>query len=325
MTKIAIIGAGLAGITAAKGLSANADVQMFEKSWRAGGRMSTRTKSYDFDHGAQYFTARSKAFKTFLEPYIQRGIIVRWDARFVELDRSTTTSQCKWDAAYPHYIAVPGMNALCLALSSDANVQYKTRVTSILPAGSKWELKGSEDASLGTFDWVISAIPAQQAAALMPGNFSQLQQLRLKKMSGCYTLMMGFEHPLKIDFDCALVNNADIGWISVNSSKPGRPSDFTLIVHSTNEWAEENIKLRDNSVKKHLVNEVCDVLKQDITRADHIEIHRWRYANIEKQTGEKALIDRENKLAAIGDWCIKGRVESAYISGKNLANMQHWR
>jgi uncharacterized protein with NAD-binding domain and iron-sulfur cluster len=51
MTKIAIIGAGLAELTAARGLSKNSnihtDIQIFEKSWRAGGRMSswqTRTE-----------------------------------------------------------------------------------------------------------------------------------------------------------------------------------------------------------------------------------------------------------------------------------------
>jgi predicted NAD/FAD-dependent oxidoreductase len=319
MTKIAIIGAGLAGLTAAKSLCANAEVQIFEKSWRAGGRMSTRTKVYGFDHGAQYFTARSKAFKAFLQPFIQRGIIARWDACFAELDRSTPVNRRQWGSEYPHYVAVPGMNALCVALSSDMNVQYKSRVTSILPAGSKWKLEVNEDRSPVTFDWVISAIPAQQTAALMPDDFSYLKQIRQKKMLGCYTLMLGFKRPLKTDFDCALVNNADISWISVNSSKPGRSKSFALIVHSTNQWAEENIELHDDRVKRHLINEACDVLQQDISHANHIQLHRWRYANIEKQTGEKALLDRENQLAAIGDWCIKGRVESAFISARNLA------
>ena len=43
MTHVAIIGAGLAGLTAAKGLSKMAEVRIFVKSCRAGGRMCTRT------------------------------------------------------------------------------------------------------------------------------------------------------------------------------------------------------------------------------------------------------------------------------------------
>ena len=70
MTDVAIIGAGLAGLTAAKGLGEKAEVRLFEKSWRAGGRMSTRTGAHEFDHGAQYFMARTSDFNTFLAPYI---------------------------------------------------------------------------------------------------------------------------------------------------------------------------------------------------------------------------------------------------------------
>ena len=322
MKNIAIVGAGLAGLTAARGLSKNSNIQIFEKSWRAGGRMSSRQKGYHYDHGAQYFTARSSDFKTFLSPFIQQGIITRWDANFIELDRDAIVRHRQWNAEYPHYIAVPGMNALCQALATDLDVQYDTHVTSIQTAGAQWALKANEYTSLGTFDWVITAVPAQQAAALMPGVFTHSKQLRQKKMQACFTLMLGFDQPLRTDFDCAMVNNADISWISVNSSKPGRPKDYTLVIHSSNSWAEANISLDNDNVKIHLIKEACDVLKRDITKARHISLHRWLYANINKQAGAKALIDTENKLAAIGDWCIKGRVESAFISASELTALQ---
>ncbi len=37
--------------------------------------MATRLSSpYDFDHGAQFFTAKSLNFKNFIEPLIKKGI-----------------------------------------------------------------------------------------------------------------------------------------------------------------------------------------------------------------------------------------------------------
>lgn len=52
--KIAIIGAGLAGVTAANTLAPHYQVQLFEKSRGAGGRMSSRRfEPYQFNHGAQ--------------------------------------------------------------------------------------------------------------------------------------------------------------------------------------------------------------------------------------------------------------------------------
>ena len=47
-------------------------------------------------------------------------------------------------------------------------------------------------------------------------------------------------------------------------------------------------------------------------------IHRWKYANIGKNDQFKYLLDQDKKLAAIGDWCIQGRIESAFVSADQL-------
>ena len=55
MKNIAIIGAGMSGIVAARTLTqAGHHVEVFEKSQGVGGRMSTRETTFgNFDHGAQ--------------------------------------------------------------------------------------------------------------------------------------------------------------------------------------------------------------------------------------------------------------------------------
>ena len=64
MKHFAIIGAGMAGISAARTLvQAGHRVSVFEKSRGAGGRMATRETPFgNFDHGAQYFTVRDPRF-----------------------------------------------------------------------------------------------------------------------------------------------------------------------------------------------------------------------------------------------------------------------
>ena len=61
---VAIIGAGMAGLTcgtALKGLVEN--VKIFEKSVFPGGRVSRiRSGEYEFNHGAQYFTVNNPLF-----------------------------------------------------------------------------------------------------------------------------------------------------------------------------------------------------------------------------------------------------------------------
>ena len=69
MNKIAIIGTGISGLTCAHYLKELADITLFEKARGVGGRISTRRADpFCFDHGAQYFTAQSKEFKTFIKP-----------------------------------------------------------------------------------------------------------------------------------------------------------------------------------------------------------------------------------------------------------------
>ena len=318
MKKIAIIGAGIAGLTAAHRLERQAEIQIFEKSWRAGGRMTSRNNNYNFDHGAQYFYVKTGAFRQFLAPFLKQGLIRRWDARFVELDRDRIIAMRQWHADFPHYVAVPGMTDFGRVLAQNLNIHYQTRVTLIVRRGDRWELTAN-GTLLGNFDWVILALPAPQAAALMPDCFSHLQHVRNKTMQACYSLMLGFQRPLQLEFDAALIRSMDISWLSVNSSKPGRPREYTLVVHSTNSWADDNLDLSAEAITQHLIAEVERVIHRDLSSADHADLHRWLYANIGRQQGPSQLVDYQHQLAAIGDWCISGRVESAFTSGFELS------
>ena len=88
MKKIAIIGAGMAGITAARTLKqAGFDVSVFEKSSRPSGRMSAlSTPLGSFDQGAQYFTVRDPRFLEALRDVPGTMELVRaWSATAVRV------------------------------------------------------------------------------------------------------------------------------------------------------------------------------------------------------------------------------------------------
>ena len=57
---------------------------------------------------------------------------------------------------------------------------------------------------------------------------------------------------------------------------------------------------------------------RDLNKAVHKEVHGWHYANAPKRD-LGVYIDYEMKVAACGDWCMHGRLESAYLSGKKTA------
>jgi len=318
--KIAIIGAGISGLTAAMNLGESADITLYEKSRGAGGRVCTRyTDSYNFDHGAQFFTARTPQFKQFLKPLIEAGIIDNWNARFIEVRDNTIINRRQWNDDHPHYVGVPTMSSIGQHLAKNLNIKLNTEV-SIRKSTMGWEVISFDGKVSGHYDWVISTIPAEQSLRLLPGYFAHYEALKQKKMLGCYSLMLGFDEALDLGWDAAQLSGTDISWISVNSSKPGRPNDYSLLVHSTNNWAEHHLDDDMDTVKQHLCSQVVGIIGQNVYSAKHVGLHRWRYANIPRQDKNTLFIDPASKLAACGDWCKKGRIEAAFRSGFDLAN-----
>lgn len=320
MTDIAIIGAGLAGLTAANRLKDRANVTVFEKSRGVGGRMSTRrAEPYTFDHGAQFFTAYSDAFKAFIAPMIAAGIIERWDARAVEIAGREITRRQRWGADYPHYVGVPGMNAIAKYLCRELQVQLGVEVQSMSKNGGKWSLADMRGNRLGNYDWVISTAPAEQTSVLLPASLPFSAQVKAVTMDSCFALMLGFEHALPLEFDAAFVAGEDIGWIAVNSTKPQRKHVFCLLIHSTNHWANAHIDDNRDRVLTHLCGQASAIVGQDIGMANHKAIHGWRYAHREKQTGDTHFVDTVENIGVCGDWLVRGRVEAAFTSGNQLA------
>jgi len=317
--KIAIIGAGLSGLTAAINLDRTAEITLFEKSRRPGGRICTRyVDSYNFDHGAQFFTARSAEFKEFLKPLIKSGVVDNWKARWIEVKDNKIISRQQWSDDLPRYVGVPSMSIIGKYLSKNLNIKLNTEV-SIQKSPKGWNVIDCDGEVFDHYDWVISSIPAEQTLKLLPDCFSHHDALKQKKMLGCYSLMLGFDEALDLDWDAAQLTGTDISWIAVNSSKPGRSGDYSLLVHSTNDWAEEHLNEDVDTVKEYLCSQVAEIIGQNVYSAQHIDLHRWRYANIPRQDQNTLFIDSESKLAACGDWCKKGRIEEAFRSGFDLA------
>ena len=211
------------------------------------------------------------------------------------------------------------MNSIAKFLSKNINIMKETKIVKIEKSkcNSFWNLI-DQSGNERSFEWVIINVPPIQALDLLPNNFQYISEVKNKKMLGCYSLMLGFEKKIDLPFDSALIRDLDISWISVNSSKPNRLSNFTLVVNSTNSWAEKNLETNKNKVIDSLLTETSKILGVKSINPDVLELQKWRYANIAKQNFFKPLVDQKNKIAVGGDWNIQGRVESAFLSGLKI-------
>lgn len=305
----------------ARGLARHHAVTVFEKSGGVGGRMATRYAGrFEFDHGAQFFTARTHDFQAFLQPLLDAGVVANWSARFAELAPGRIDNERQWSADYPHYVGVPRMNAIGKWLAQDLDIRLGTEIAHLRRRKNEWCLVSAAGNDLGRFDWVVSTAPAPQTQRLAP-NLSAALSRRAGRavMQACCALMLGFERPLHLSWQAALVRDADISWISLNHSKPGRNDACTLVAHSTNAWADKHLDDDPAELKSCLIAECSRVTGADVSTATHQDLHRWRFANVGKQRGDTYYLDAEQRFAACGDWFIRGRVEGAFTSGHALA------
>jgi len=317
---VAIVGAGLAGLTVFNKLKNAADITIFEKSTKVGGRISVRlSREFEFDHGAQFFTAKDKKFRSFLKPFIDREVVKQWSARFVVINGSQIDFHSKWGAEFPHYIGTPAMNSFLESLSRNAQLVFQKKVEVIKPCDGLWELYDNDHKSLGCFDWVISAVPAPQTNEIFPRVFDFRDILRGIKMSSCFSLMLGFKEPIELGFDAAIVKNSDISLISLNSSKPDRMGKPSVLVHSSNKWADKNIGIEPERASHHLLNTLSNTIDLPVDNLAFKDLKFWRYANVSKQKSNQVFLDVANRLGACGDWCIEGTVEAAFQSGESIA------
>lgn len=327
MPRIAIIGAGLAGLTLAHALQHKADILILEKSRGVGGRMATRRiDDFAFDHGALFFTARSLAFRRFLQPYRSSGIVQEWTPRVLTLASGEKHYPRDWFE--PHFVAVPGMTALCKAMAVGLDVLTGIRALPplLLPDG-RWQLQWSGDAGSATsaaaleqpVDWIVSTAPAPQARALLPREFCHHSALAEVQLKPCIALLLGLQQAPAWRFDAARMKHPVLDWISCEASRPGRSAACALVLHSTAAWAELQQTATDDAIAASMLQALEDVLGQTLGRYDVLQVKRWAYAQAITPERPMVLLDARLRLAACGDWTHAGRVEGAFLSAQALA------
>lgn len=315
--KIAIIGAGLAGLTLARALEGAAAVTVFEKSRGFGGRMSTRRAApYAFDHGAQYFKAKGEGFGAFLAPFIEAGHVARWSPRMVRLEADGAAVPVA--ETEPLYVAVPAMNSLCKELGAGLEVALATRVRSLRRDAGQWTLEMQDGGAATGFDWVVSTAPAEQTVALLPDGFSGRSALAGARMSGCFTLMLGLGAGVDLPWDAARIDSGPVAWAAQDATKPGRSGAGSLVLQSANDWAEAHLE-DDLAATEAEMQRTFEAVTGRALAPQYHSLHRWRFAAVGTPAGAPYLMDAEAGLAAAGDWCLMGRVEAAYESAAALA------
>lgn len=298
--RIAIIGAGLAGLTAAAALrAAGLSPVVLEKSRGIGGRLATRRVATEagaalaFDHGAPWVPPRPMGFAAFLREAAGRG-------EASEIGEG--------------YVGAPGMSDLLRGLAAGLDIRFRTEVSALRRAGSGWRVETGEAAD--GFDRVICTAPAPQTARLSTEARRVAEAAAAAIMAPVWTVMAAWEAPGAARETATPA--PPLGSIAAMPGRPGRPdSPFAVAAHATEEWSAAHLEMERPEAAAALVGPLAETLGLDPGAAIHLAAHRWRFARARRPVGAPFL--QEDGLFVAGDWLLGEEAGDAWASGAAAA------
>lgn len=312
---VLVVGAGLAGATAANELARSGlRVIVLDKGRGPGGRLSTRhVDGGSFDHGAASVQACGAEFRDWLSVRETVGDIVSWRPG--------------------HWVGLPGMSALVAGLLSDLAPRWSTTVAALRRGGDGiWRASDTEARVLAMASQLVLAVPATQARALLhaarndptsAGIARADAALAEVRYAPCWVVLLKLVAEVEPSEVQLSPGDGVIERAVRESSKPGRASGH-WVLHATAGWSRKELECTPDEVAPRLVEAFLRASGLDARHVLSAVAHRWRFAIPETGTALAAIPELRLFLAgdAIG-WSVDAGTlppaECAWRSGKAAA------
>lgn len=323
---VLVIGAGIAGLTAARELrAAGRRVLVLDKSRGLGGRAATRRwDGLPVDHGAQFFTARSAEFLAQVSEWITRGVCFEWSHG---LHRATAHGpEAPSGDNYPRYACREGMSALGRDLAGEDAlfVAREARAETISRNGDCWEVRSEDGRTFAGRALIVTPPPPQSAALLGASAPEAAAVLAQIPMAPCLALVARYariELPWR---GTQAPDHSVVSWIGNDTSKRPdlHPNATIVVIHAAPAFSAENFNRNEADLSAELLKAASHLSRVDLEKPTGCFLQRWRYALGSDRGGPAALhLAGTAPLTLAGDAIAGGKIEGAWRSGREAARL----
>jgi len=317
---VVIIGAGMAGLTAARELRtglAEVRVTVLDKGRGVGGRMATRRiGEATIDHGAQFITTHSPEFAATVEAWAAAGVVEQWfDAQIGPFGTASSDG-------HPRYRGSVSMNAVAKHLAIGLDVVTSSRVAALAVQGDQWLVTMAEGAPI-VADAVVTTAPVPQglevlgsgSTVLAPADARALEAIRYEP---CLAALVPLDGPSGLPEPGAIApNGGPIAWIADNQRK-GISARPAVTIHPTGDFSRQRWDAPDQVVIDELL---AAAGLQAGAEQGEAQVQRWRYSRPTRLHAEPTLVaSGVPPLVFAGDAFGGAKVEGAARSGAAAAD-----
>jgi predicted NAD/FAD-dependent oxidoreductase len=316
--RVAVVGAGLAGLAAARRLTeGGVRVVVYEKSRGVGGRLAARRlEGTVVDHGAPALDAPEGTALAALADAVDRDGLLALDGPRRGDDPP--------DAPMARPLAHPdGLTRLAKHAAQGVEVVRGVRVATLRPAGGGLELGDEQGNGLGGVDAVVVSAPAPQAADLLerspepPARVAALRELAYHPAVMAVLGVPG-EPPA---WWLARPADGPVAAVSVETAKGRPPVDGVVpyVVRLTPEVSAATLDAAsDDEVADLAAAALGDLLGRPAGYTWR-QVKRWRYATVAARADWDALNPPGTRVVLCGDAVSPPGMAAVYDSGVRAA------
>ncbi|MCC0179860.1 NAD(P)-binding protein [Waterburya agarophytonicola K14] len=277
-----VIGGGISGLIAATLLQRQKmKVIVLDKGRGIGGRLATRRIKYSesvegiFDYGTQYFSVKHLNFQTWVDDWLQQGIIKQWSEGFPQENRFI----CGELDGKPRYCGVNGTRGIAKYLGRDLDVRTSIKVTKLY-YDRQW-LVETEDKQKIRGDILVMTPPIPQSLALLDNSKITLppdirKSLEEVSYHPCIAVLALLAKPSKIPEPGGIaVEDESLIWLADNYQKGISPHGYGVTLQATPNFSETHWDNSDADIARTLFAAGSPWLNSDIIQ---YQVHRWRYS-----------------------------------------------
>lgn len=320
---VVILGAGLAAGAAADSLRpAGLSFVALDKSRGVGGRAATRRiDGIPVDHGAQFFTVRTREFAETVRRWQVARVCSEWTAGF-HLYKDGSLLPPRGDDLHARYACPEGMTALAKAAFLPGDVRREHPVVSVEKDERGFVITSADGSSIRSRA-VLSTLPLPQSRALLDDFIDDPNRFALDfiQMEPCLSSIVELQGPSPEWKGIQVKDDDTLSWLGADFSKrlPAPPRRF-VVLHASPGFSAAHLE-GDLSAAGRLMLARAGQICPSLSGSDLLHVHRWRFARASRPLDDVTYwrLPNAGPLYLAGDAFGRGNIESAWLSGAAAA------